>query len=338
MEESLEKSLAKISVDDPERDKAVRSYEIVRHITLLTIKGERTDRKEQYLQEWQERDRHRDELLESAKPRNNIKCLACGEMMNFDFKTNWSMLDEQERVLLFYSCPNGCVPNRALFSDGEEYSSKPTLCEKCSGRTTHTSERKGDIVTTIWTCDICGYEDVDKYDFSHKEKKDVPIDETLRKKYCLDEKELEAYRQMKRDMDGFTKLMEGFKARQEDTKTNVRMESLQKLRVAGLQERITKVLEKIGMTKVELSVPTNDRGLKVRITMFDSHQDRSDSESKKMVKMAILKSLHNTNWRLISTSLESTLGAISGELRGYTSDEEIRKIVEKENASNTKRT
>jgi len=194
------------------------------------------------------------------------------------------------------------------------------------------------LILAIWTCDICGYEDVDKYDFSHKEKKDVPIDETLRKKYCLDEKELEAYRQMKRDMDGFTKLMEGFKARQEDTKTNVRMESLQKLRVAGLQERITKVLEKIGMTKVELSVPTNDRGLKVRITMFDSHQDRSDSESKKMVKMAILKSLHNTNWRLISTSLESTLGAISGELRGYTSDEEIRKIVEKENASNTKRT
>ena len=336
MEQVFKESLAKISEDDPEREKAVASYEIVRHITLLTIKGHNADKKEECLRRWQERDQLQEKLLESAQPQKNISCQTCHEFLNFDFKTSWSRMNEPDRVLLFYSCPNNCLPNRAYFDDGEEYISEPTLCTKCKGSTTRESKRNENIVTTIWCCKVCGHEDIDEYDFNHKEKEENPIDENLRKEYCMDEKELESYRQMKRDMEGFSAFMEKSKAQHEDTKTNKRMESLRKLRVTGLQERLTKVLEKNGMTKVELSNPTNDRGLKVRLTMLDSQQSRSDQESKKVVKKVLVASLHNTNWRLIHSSLESTLGAICGELHGYTSDDEIRKIIEKENATNLK--
>ncbi|NQV89236.1 MAG: hypothetical protein HQ488_02850 [Parcubacteria group bacterium] len=338
VEHALEETLAKVSEYDPEREKAVSSYHIVRNIAMIAIKGSNAERKEKYLREWAEKDKRRADLLESAKPRTDINCFTCDSFLNFDFKTYYSAMDEQERVLLFYSCPNNCLPNRAFFNNGEEYISKPTLCKKCDGETDSDVNREGITTTITWTCKLCGTKEIDKHDFSHKEKKEDPIDEILRKEYCLDEKGLESYRQMKRDMKTFEDMMKRTKAQQEDTKTNERMESLKRLRVMGLQERITKPLEKLGMTKVDLSQPTNERGLKVTITILDSMQDRADKESKKIVEKALIRSLRTTNWRLVKSSLESTLGAITGQLIGYTSDEQLRKVIEIENIPNIKRT
>ncbi len=338
MKRTLDQEVIKISENDPDRDEKIHAWKIVRNISMITLKGECAERKERCLREWREKDCWRTKLLESAKPRNDIRCLKCNELLNFDFKTDWSNMNERERALLFYSCPNKCLPNRAFFNDGEEYISKPTLCKKCDGETDSDAEREGDVSTITWTCRKCGAKEVDRHDFSHEEKKEAPIDEALRKEYCLDEKGLESYRQMKRDMKSFAEIVEKQKNRNKDTKTNKRMKVLQRLRVTGLQEHVTKALTDIGMTKVELSHPTNDKGLRVRITMLDSAQDRSDVNSKKIVKKTLIESLHDTNWRLINSSLMSTLGAVSGELRGLTSDEELRKIIERENIANKKRT
>lgn len=335
LEEALLSDLAKIPEDDPERPLAVNTYNVVRNILLMATKGERAERKESTIQKWVDKYRRREERIASARPCSDIHCLACNTFLTCDFKTDWSD-QERERVLLMYECPKGCLPHRSFFEDGEEYVPTPFLCEKCGGETTRTSGRNNNLVTTTYTCIKCAHEDIDQYDLTPR--KEEPIDEELRKEYCLDEEGLQKYRQMKRDMESLKNLVESFKARKEDAQTNERMEKLQTLRIVGLKERIVSALEAVGMDTVELSAPTNERGLKVRFTMIDSDQEREDTTSKRLVKKTLTESLYDTNWRLTASSLECTLGAISGELRGYTSDDEIRKVVKKENAANTSRT
>ncbi|MBU0531056.1 MAG: hypothetical protein ABIG32_03705 [Candidatus Uhrbacteria bacterium] len=335
LEESLQEGLAKTPEDDPERPLAVNTYNVTRNIALMITKGERAARKEVVMREWEEESRRRKERVDSAKPRADIRCLTCGDFSTCDFKTDWSD-QERERVLLMYKCPKGCLPHRSFFDDAEEYAPQPTLCKKCDGKTTHEDKRDGDLITTTYACVECGYADTDQIDLTPR--KEEPVNEAHRKEYCLDAEGLEEYREMKHNMDSLKSLVESFETQKKDTKTNERMERLQKLRVAGLKEKIMPALEVVGMNTVELSAPVNERGIKVRFTMLDSDQEREDSTSKRLVKKTIAETLYDTNWRLIISSIESTLGAISGELRGYTSDDELRKVVEKENVANTSRT
>lgn len=324
---------------DPEKNQ--RSYQTVRDIALFVFTGQRAEQKVQYLQAIQERKERRERLLASAVPKAGIPCQNCSETLTFEFKTDWTDDNDRERVLLFYVCPNKCLPKRAFFEDGSEYISKPTLCNKCNGETESTAKRNGSITKIIWKCGTCAHQEIDEHDFSQDRNDETGLDPSFeddRTKYCLDEEGLSKYRDFVQSMKSFSRIMEESKAREEDTATNQRMQTLKRLRVASLEKHIQEPLEETGMSRIELSQPTNDRGFKVKITMLDTHEEREDQESKKIVQNILTKKLHETNWRIVKSSFECTLGAVSGDLRGYTSDEELRKVVEHENSTNKKRT
>jgi len=145
--------------DVPEAKKVSKkeAKAIVNHVNELMLtfeKGERWAKKDQTINDWMQRDRQRDEFLESANPPEDIRCLTCRNHLKVDSKQLWHGEDDKEdRILFMYECPNQCLPRRAFFNDGEEWRSKPHLCIKCSSPTkAEVSDDEVKMVTTYtWT-------------------------------------------------------------------------------------------------------------------------------------------------------------------------------------------
>lgn len=336
-DEAFREMAQEIPTDETDREKMLCDLQRLRNFFMWHLTGEQAEAKIVYVREMKERDRRREDLLESTRPRLDVRCLKCSSYMGFLNKELYSGLDDRDRVLIMYECPKKCLPRRAFYDDGEEFARKGPTCVRCGKPATDKADRSGGYLVIISTCADCGHIETMDFSPSVKDGKGDAVDEYYdrdRAEYCLDEKGLQSYREGKSNLEHFKKLMGEIKAREADTKTNERMASLRRLRAIELKEVVTKALEDIGMTSVTLSDPVQGMGLRIKISMLDSDPKRSDWESEKAVRTAVEQALHDTNWRLVKTSLSSTLGALNGELRGYVSDEEVRKLIEQENKAN----
>lgn len=329
-----------ITTDEPNREKVLYDLRRLRNFFMWHLTGEQAEAKIVYIRETEERDCRRESLLESTRPKSDVRCIKCASYMGFLNKELYSGVDDRDRVLVMYECPKKCLPRRAFYDDGEEFTRKGPTCVRCGNPATDKADRSSGHLVIISTCADCGHVETMDFSPSVKDEKDGVVDEYYdrdRAEYCLDEKELQSYREGKRNLEHFNKLMGEIKAREADTKTNERMASLRRLRAIELKEVATKALEEAGITSVALSDPVQGMGLRIKISMLDSDPKRSDRESEKAARTVIEQTLHDTNWRLVKTSLSSTLGALNGELRGYVSDEEVRKLIEEENKANESR-
>jgi len=113
------------------KEKEKKRYAILMNMTkelfMYFAIGDHYKKKEKTIKEWMDRDKAKDELLESAEPIEGVRCLKCGSLMNPNFRDlyDWGS-DNRVRVLFMYDCPKGCMPRRAFYSDGEEYIPKHT--------------------------------------------------------------------------------------------------------------------------------------------------------------------------------------------------------------------
>lgn len=339
-EEMFRKMAREVAVDDPERDGKIDAIQRCRNVCIWHTTGERAEARIAYVRDMENRDERRERLLERTIPRTDVACNKCFFRMEFLMKELFTSIDDRDRVLIMYECPNKCLPRRAFYDDGEEFVSKDPSCTKCGKPVTRATERSSGHLIVVSTCCGCGNVESEDFDALIDTNKEDIADanyERDRAEYCLDEKGLESYREGKRNFDEIGKMVREWKERDADTETNERMASLRKLRAIELKELATKSLEQVGMTSVFLSDPVQGAGLRIKISMLDSDPKRSDKESEKAVHNALDQALLDTNWRLVKASLSSTLGAVNGELRGYVSDEEIRKLIEQENKANESR-
>ena len=155
-------------------------------LTVHYKKGERYERKEETISKWMDKDKQRDEFLENTKA-PIVKCKTCFRYMEAESKDLWDM--EDKRVMFMFTCPNGCMPNRSVFENGEDWVREPDLCPKCKKEMVRTIERKGDDVKTTYKCPACGHKIID--DFGASPKK-VEVDHNFekdRERFCLDIKE-----------------------------------------------------------------------------------------------------------------------------------------------------
>ena len=329
-----------IPADEPDREEKVRLIQAAYHIAVYYETGERAEGKAAFIKRLEERDQRLEQLVAKAEPRHNIRCLRCSQSMDFlDKHIYHGAREGAERVILFYQCPNDCKRKRAFFDDGEEFRPKPPTCERCHSPVAEIDERQGDVLITRSRCEYCGHESTFELDLSLKTK-EPEIDEAFaadREQYCLTEKALHDYRREKMNMEQLAKLSRELEEKHKDAATNERMEAVRRLRVADLQEVVEKVLTTRGFIKIELSSPTNTDGLRIRLTALDGERDRSDTVAIKAVKDCLEAELRDTNWRLSKSSLTSTLGAVSGELRGYASETQLRELIEQENKANNSR-
>lgn len=328
-EHDQEERLVAIPLDDLKREAKVRMHKLVYDIMLYFKRGDRAERKAEYVRRRIEVDRKREALLESAQPRTDIPCLRCQARMVFQMKTAESSRSggEDDRVLLIYFCPNKCVPGRAFYDNGEEWRSKPTHCEKCRSIVKTKSERKRDKIFFTDTCDACG--DVKRHTLKLSSGRyKATVDEHYaedRARFCMTDEELSEYMTSKFQMKGLSETVRNIKERKESEERQEDVAPVRMLRIMELQAAITEALEKISFVKVALSDPVNNDGIRVKVTAFDNDATRTDDASRASAKEAIEAALQGTNWVLVKESLNVTLGALSGELNGHTNAEEVRK-------------
>ena len=130
--------------------------------SLMFEKGHRYIKKGETIDRWMRDDQEKDELYESAKEPEGIRCLTCRSKMFVTHKMLWGGYEEPYRVLFMFDCPNGCLPRRSFYNDGEERKHKPDLCEKCSSELAVKLEDTKEKFITHYSCSSCGFAKTDE--------------------------------------------------------------------------------------------------------------------------------------------------------------------------------
>lgn len=87
---------------------------------------------------------------------------------------------------------------------------------------------------------------------------------------------------------------------------------------------------KTGYSEFKLGEPQIGREVMVPFGCLDTKPERESYDSRTGLKKLITDTLAGTNWRLMSDGIHHRLGYLSGRLRAYESEDDLRKLIEKE--------
>lgn len=298
---------------------------LVHDLGLYFIKGERYLKKEKNIEEWLARDKALDEKLENAVEPEGIHCLACGLEMNCESR---DLLKHEDPVLFMFRCINGCKRARAFYETGEELFPKKHHCPNCASVLNKEDARKGEIITTHYTCPKCDYQKTDKLDMRVKKEKPDPNFEKDRQRFCLTKEEGEEYRDVKYKLEQFSELVKEINEKEKNKELYDKVAKIKKLKVADIQKLIQKAIEKEGYTNLEFEKPEMNKFVSVSFTVMDNKPDREEYDSKVQLKKLIEKALAKTNWQLMSEGISYRVGYLSGRLRVYETEEDLIKLIQ----------
>jgi len=300
---------------------------ITLHYDLLFATLDWWEKKESTIQQWMDADLRRDEMIDSAHPPQNIRCLKCHSLVTSNHKTIYD-LDEKERVLFFFNCTHGCVPNRGFFDDGEEYKPKPHLCPKCQTQLNEEHERvKDEKIITTSTCPGCDYTNKDDMDLRIKSEKPDPDFEKDRARFCLDEESSKKLLKEKWQLEGMAKMVDKWKEKEKHKEDYDAVKEIQKLTVIDLENVLTPVVEEAGYIKLQFGTPDIGKDLFLPFTLHDAQSGRSDWDSSHGLQKLIKTALAKTNWRLMTDGVSYRLGILTGRLRAYEREEDLLELV-----------
>lgn len=292
----------------------------------------RHDERDMQIIKWMQRDEAKDEHVVSARLPREPVCMHCGKTglritdKHFSYRDD---INKPEEVLFLLKC-SACGKNSAYWEDGIQFRAKPTKCPQCRSDMEHATTIKDKIDTTTYTCPSCGHTYSEEFDFSSKIEEPDPDFEKDRYTFCLlDPKILEEHRDAKHRFEGLVQLGKELQEKEANKDVYDAIEALDKLKIAQLLERLGEVLPKHGYAEFSLDKPHIGAQVTVGFNCLDSKADRDDYTSKNSLKRLINKTLENTNWRLASDTISLRLGYLSGALRAYESEEDLKKLVEK---------
>lgn len=238
--------------------------------------------------------------------------------------------DDLEEVLFMLNCPH-CSKNSAYWEDGSMWEHQVTRCPKCKTIMTEKSAKRGKVITHTYICPSCKHSYKTKLDLNVKEEKPDPEYERDRYIFCLqDSKVLEEHRDAKWRLEGLIRMGKEFKEKEENKHIYDAVASLKKLKITELSELLTPALEKAGFIEFSLDKPEMGRDVTIGFNCLDGKSDRGDYDSEKKLKKAVEKALTNTNWRLVSEGIHYRLGYLSGRLRAYEQEEDLKNLVMKD--------
>jgi hypothetical protein len=190
--------------------------------------------------------------------------------------------------------------------------------------------RKGKVLTTTYTCPACEHQYKSKLDLTPREKEADPDFEKDRAYYCLrDEKVLKELRDAKWRLEEMARLGEEMKELADNQDLYSAIADLKKPKISELTGLLVPTLEKAGFTEFSLGKPEMNKYVSVGFSCLDSKPDREDAVSRKTLQKAIKNALEPTNWRLMSDGVSYRLGYLSGKLRAYEDEEDLKKLITK---------
>lgn len=299
--------------------------------------------REEHIRKSMARDEAKDRQIADARLKSEPKCQHCSkEGLRITDKSLMHRGEDYkhgdpEEVLFMLKCTH-CEKNSAFWEDDSNWERLKTKCPKCQSIMTEKSTRFKKSVKTTYTCPSCMHSYQDKLDFNSKkkvEKPDPDFAEDL-SVYCLrDEKVRQEHIDAKHRLEDMAQMGRELKEKADNKLIYDAMSSLTRLKIPELTTTLSPALEEAGYGEFRLDQPNMGREVTIDFSCLDGKTDREDHDSRKMLNKTIAKALEETNWRLVSDGISYRLGYLSGRLRAYENEEDIKKLVQ--NKLKTKR-
>jgi predicted RNA-binding Zn-ribbon protein involved in translation (DUF1610 family) len=342
-EEAIEKLFGKRPPLDAEGnadpDNGYYIYSVLYFQLVEAMAGSRWRERKDTIQQWMTADEAKDRRLATARSPVTPYCHSCGEDMQIIDVTylhrEHAKLQDVDDILFMFEC-NPCNKRMALWEDGTEWKPAPVPCAQCGASITQTHKRRGMSVTTIYTCASCGYSHKEKWDLG-VESEPEPVDPHFkvdRRRFCFDAPTGQRFLEREKHIEhigdllqkGSKKLTADGQAPDPATEATAR---IRKLKVAQVADLLRKTVDDKGYSEFKLGEPQLGREMAIPFSCLDTQPDRSDYTSRNSLKKLITTALTDTNWRLMSDGIHHRLGYLSGRLRAYESEEDLRTLAEK---------
>lgn len=296
-----------------------------------TAAAERAENRETTITKWMEEDEKKDDRLAKAHISGGTYCRTCGTDMRViskDYMRRDNRKDDD--ILIMFECVE-CNKRMALWEDGTQWEGAKHECEKCGGNTVSKTTKKFDVITWTETCEKCKHVNTDTIDLTDTKSEPEPVDKYLEldlKRFVFDKDMMFKYEQKLNHLVRRAKLYATEQDKVEHVDVYDGIKQVKKLKIAQLKELLEPIFTKDGYSDFKLGDPQIGREVSLEFSCLDTKDDREEYDSKKTLHKAIEKALEETNWRVMSAGLNYRLGFLSGSLRAYESEEEIRKLVE----------
>jgi len=288
------------------------------------------------------KDKTKDEQIVSARLAEEPYCHHCHKQglritdKMLMHRSEDATYDDPEDVLFMLHCPH-CDKNSTFWEDGTPRKSKPTLCEKCKTEMTHKTSKAKTAVTITYTCPSCGHNYKGKLALTSRNEKPDPDYDKDRVYFCLLDK---AFRdRLFAIRDGFeeaARLGRMIEERQANQHIYDAIAEIKKPKIAELSTILASILEKAGYIEFRLDKPEMGKDVTVGFSCLDNKSERSDYDSEKGLKKTVQKALEDTNWRLMSDGIRYRLGYLSGRLRAYEREEDLKALITRGKKPNAK--
>jgi hypothetical protein len=310
-----------------------------------SVAGERWQQRGETVRQWMADDETKDRRLAAAQPATIPYCRSCGENMEIHLKTyqhrEGKGTKDEEGILFMFDC-KPCHTRLAFWQDGTEWKPSPARCEQCGAQVEETDKRRGNTIITTYICAGCGHNHKSTLKLGGKAKAKVdPSFKLDRRRFCFDAATGQKFLTRKAHIERIGEVLEQGRQRLDGSKEPAdplaeAVEQIQRLKVAQVAKLLSGAVAKDGYTNFKLGDPQIGREVAVPFTCLDDNPERESYDSRMGLKKLITAALVDTNWQLMSDGIHDRLGCLSGRIRAYESDEDLRKLVEKQIKAGTR--
>ncbi len=305
-----------------------------------SLAGERWQEREEKIQEWMTADEEKDQRLAAAKSSTTPYCRSCGEDMEITSRLYHPRKEgrgtkAEDAILFMFDCKQ-CKKRLAFWQDGTGWKPPQARCEQCNAPVDETTKRRGDLITTTYTCTSCGHKHKSSWRLGGDSEPAAPdpLYKLDRRRFCFDAATGKKYLARKAHIEHITKLLEQGQQQAKGVPATSdpvgeAASQIKVLKVAEVARLLATAATKKGYTDFKLGDPQAGREFAVPFSCLDNQPEREAYASRMVLKKLITTALANTNWRLMSEGVSHRLGYLSGRVRAYEGDEDLRKLVGK---------
>jgi DNA-directed RNA polymerase subunit RPC12/RpoP len=322
-----------------ESDNGYYQYSVMYFHLVEVLAGERWQARKETIEQWMADDDARDRHLADAQPAAIPYCRSCGEDMQITHKSYMHRkrgrrkMDEEDILFMFDCVP--CGKRVASWQDSTEWKPRQTRCEKCGVPVDELHKRRGNALTTTYTCTGCGHHHKDTMRLGTSAvtrqtgDRDFKLD---RRRFCFDAEVGKKFLERQKHIEGIRGLLAERQRKSGSAAIDpvaVAVAGIRRLKVARVAELLAKAVAEAGYIGFKLGELQVGPEITIPFSCLDNEPTRGDYDSRTKLKRHISTTLADTNWQLMSEGIRHHVGHLSGRLRGYESEEELRRLVER---------
>lgn len=319
---------------DPEQE-LLRAFNLHYYFMVEWRAGERWEEREQEIQNMMSEDEAKDCQITEARLTSEPSCIHCGKtglrIISKDLMHRGEKYDynDPKEVLITLECP-ACEKRSAFWQDGTPWERLTTKCPKCNSVMKETSKHKNKTITTTYNCLACNHSYEDTLDLRiPKREKEKPDPNYVkdRARFCLTDEKGKEYLDARRNVESLKSIVDDMKEREDNKHIYDAIKEIKKPKIAELTGILSPALKKAKYTELSFDKPEVGKDVFVEFSCLDSIPDRNDRDSRKALAKTVEMALEDTNWRLASSGISYRLGYLTGRLRAYEGEEDIRQLV-----------